>query len=407
MVADLITNTCLDEQTEVLASSGWVGIDDISLKHRIAAWNHESGLIEFTNPLTFEVRSRRDNERMVALETPRRSVRFTADSRIAYMDGGRKSCQVAMAKEIIGRPIRIPISGLADPLAIESYPELISEKTLKARVRSCSYIYRQQGMCANESRSLAEHRCRDRAGMKRKPVCDLEMADLHLIGMWVGDGTATHLRSGGIEYSISQSLVYPEICSWIRNVINSASIDFVERFVRPGSKAGKDGHQSKRFSMPRGTGFGPQQRRGVYHLEQYLSKTDFRWLAGLTREQLIWFIEGLWMADGEHGNCADPQKRGGPRASSWRISSANSELNDWLQAVCACRGLAVRIAGGSMREGSTRPLWTLNISRRIQHIATKYTFRLDGYWKQERVWCVESSTGFIVTRRNGSVTITG
>ena len=60
-----------------------------------------------------------------------------------------------------------------------------------------------------------------------------------------------------------------------------------------------------------------------------------------------------------------------------------------------------------MREGSTRPLWKLNVSRRSQHIATNRRFELEDGWKQERVWCVKSTTGFIVTRRKGSVTITG
>lgn len=398
---------CLDEQTEILTATGWVGIDDMSLEHQVAAWCPETEIIQFNKPLAVEVRDRRGDEQMVTLNTNRRSVRVTGDHRMAYMTGDCKTYRVSTAKEIVGRHVRIPVSGLSQPFSVGVDLEQVTEKTIKARVRSAAYVYRQQGISASSARALAEEGCRRRVDMVRKHVAELSMSELHLIGMWVGDGTVTRLKSGGVEYSIAQSLSYPNACNWIRSVISRSSIDHVEHSSRPGMLAGVNGNRMLKFSMPRGTGFGNQKRNGIYHIEQYLSKTNFRWLMGLSQEQLVWFIEGLWMADGEHGQCADPQRRSGARAKSWRIASANAELNDWLQAACACRNMVLRIAGGVVREGATRPLWTLNVASRTQHIATRHRFEIEQGWKQERVWCVKSTSGFIVTRRNGSVTITG
>src|SRR5690606_13449554 len=73
---------CLDEETEILTSSGWVGPDEMTKQHRVANW--DQGRVFFTEPREVVVRPRAEWEDMYTLETSHRSIRVTGGHRMLY-----------------------------------------------------------------------------------------------------------------------------------------------------------------------------------------------------------------------------------------------------------------------------------------------------------------------------------
>ena len=102
---------CLDEETEILTTAGWVGMNDISYGHRIANW--ENGQIFFNHPLAIEVRDRRPDERMVVLETKNISIRVTDNHRMLYRTTEDGRFIEAKAHEIVDKACSLPINGHA------------------------------------------------------------------------------------------------------------------------------------------------------------------------------------------------------------------------------------------------------------------------------------------------------
>ena len=65
---------CLDEQTEILTSEGWVGIDDMTYEHRVANW--DDGRIVFDHPQFIIRRPRAQDEGMVSYASARQRRQF-------------------------------------------------------------------------------------------------------------------------------------------------------------------------------------------------------------------------------------------------------------------------------------------------------------------------------------------
>ena len=388
---------CLDEQTEILTSDGWVGYKEISYQHKIANW--EEGAIYFEKPLAIEVRDRRQDEEMVVLETKNRSIRVTDDHRMlyrTYQQGKFKECR---ARDLVNRKAELPINGIAEPF--EFLPEKLTQykSNIKRRISANSYHLRKKlGLSIEESKKLAAKRIEIHGELKHKKPSELTIAECELIGFWLGDGTKSKLQSGGIEYIISQAESYTGICRWIRTVLNEVGTDYIERRKLP-KRANRNPLLT--WSMPRGTGFEEQKRKGLFALEPYLEKDGTLLFWGLNQEQFDALCRGFWFADGEHGNASEKKD------CSYRIANTNKKLLDLLQAIAVCRGYRANINGGHKRSEKHKPLWKLSLSKYDSHCMTKYRLQFEKIWKPEKVWCVKSHTGFIVTRRRGTVTITG
>src|SRR5690606_33834846 len=108
---------CLDAETEVLTRDGWKGIYTIQDDNSVANWT--DGSIYFEKPIEIVRRNRRPGERMVVLETPRRSIRVTEDHELLYRTtrGGR--FLESKSKDLVGRSIAVPVSGEAVPFVFE------------------------------------------------------------------------------------------------------------------------------------------------------------------------------------------------------------------------------------------------------------------------------------------------
>jgi superfamily II DNA or RNA helicase len=387
---------CLDEKTEILTSSGWVGIDDMTPLHQVASWETDNSIV-FEPPKTIVRRPRLPFEKMVSLKTNGVDIRVTSNHRMVYEKGLNKNkrWEVTPAENLVGRPVRLPAHGFAVPSTCEPQQESISVKKKQARIRSLSYVYRSRdGLSTQDAKREAVAFVGSRDVMEFKSPGELTDSECQLIGFWIGDGTKSMGR-----FSIAQSMAYPDNVSHVDRLLRLTGIAHSRKVYEPTTKTN---NQSVRWTLARGTG-GKQQRvkRGYYHIEPYLEKSGTSLFWGLGNYQILSMLKGLWMADGlHHAKC----KRNS-------ITSVNKQLIDLLQAICTCRGIRTSIRKlSSPTKNTHQQQWCFSWDLTAHSIKTqKNRFRLEEEpgVEDERVWCVTSVTGKIVTRRNGKVAVVG
>lgn len=390
---------CLDDQTEILTDRGWAGIDDMSPAHRVAQYHADTEVIDFIEPLEIVRRNRMPGERMVVTD-PRSDwdMRVTEGHWMLYRTTDDGPWQKQQARDLVERELAFPIAGIAEPMVIA---DVIEGQALKSsvarRVAANAYSLRKSGWPEADARREASQRIAERDALRRKLPQELSLAECRLIGFWLGDGTKTALSSGGIEYSMTQSKAYPNIIAWVDWLLADVGVDVARREV--GNPV-----PHVRWSVGRGTGFGPQRRNGVYAIEPYLDKQGSDLLRGLGRDQFEALLEGLWFADGDHGQA----ENGMPKRI--RIAGTQYALYDLLQQIAVTRGMAATIRPENReRPENHSPQWRLTIQfgKQAHRMAKAYGWKIEDDWKAERVWCVKTQTRNIVTRRNGKVTIMG
>lgn len=337
---------CLDEKTEILTDEGWVGPDAMTLEHRVANW--DQGKVHFVEPREVVVRPRGPEESMYFLETPRRSIRVTGRHRMLYRTSRTGPYLKAPVDDIAGRVVKLPTTGFAEPIA----------------------------------------------------RADITLDEARLIGFWVGDGTASRPKSGGVSYVLTQSTRYTKIIEWVDGVLERVGVDAL--------RADKSHYTVPhiRWALPRGTGGKSQARRGVKHLEPWLVKDGSSLLWSLDRDQFNAFLEGLWYADGNHGLA----EGGFPGSGYFKIYAKRMALLGLLQAIGAVRGWtgAIRLESAP-RSPKHAQVYRLSMTSKTQHaMHPGATIQLEREpWREERVWCVRTETKNIITRRRGSVTVMG
>ena len=156
--------------------------------------------------------------------------------------------------------------------------------------------------------------------------------------------------------------------------------------------------------IKQGTESGSQARKGIFHLEPYLTKTPNPLWWNFSEQQFDWFLEGYWMADGNH-------KQGGPLPSWFEIRGARKAIFDQLQAIAVCRGYktSLRTRDNAGTRGNNQDEWIFTLSKKeYVHVSPKFAgMEWDTDHKDETVWCIETESTNIITRRNGFVTIMG
>lgn len=335
---------CLDEETEILTDSGWVGIDAMTLEHRVANW--DQGKVFFREPTEVVVRPRGGEEPMYVLETPRRSIRVTGRHRMLYRTTSSGPFLKKPVDDIAGRVVALPTTGVARP----------------------------------------------------EVAAPISLDEARLIGFWLGDGSANRPSRGGIEYTLSQSLRYPKIIQWVDDLLERVGLDYV-RYDK--------GHYTVphvRWSLPRGTGGKSQARKGVRHLEDWLDKDGSQLLWNLDREQFSAFLEGLWYADGDHGLAEsgrpDSFRIYAKRKHLLEQIQAIASVRGWTT--------ALRLESAPRDSSHAQVYRLSFSSRIQHRMHREGTIQLEhDAWREERVWCVKTETKNIITRRHGSVTVMG
>lgn len=385
---------CLDDMTEILTSDGWVGIDEMSPSHLIAAW--DDGKITFDNPLAIVRRWREPGENMVSVEGKNNNIRVTGNHQMLMRHPIRSEpWKKVSAETVAGMDISIPVSGISAPFTTCPDQIEVSKKQLAARVRSLAYVNRKRGMDPEAARLAADLHVRKIAAMQYRDPHDLTIDECKFVGFWLGDGS----MSGG-RCTFSQSKIYPKIVAWFDALLSRLGMAHSRKDHEPSASV-PNGHIS--WAMARGTGGRDQARDvGYFHLEPYLVKTGSPLYWGLSREQLEALLEGFWLADGNHGQ-GEGNKSGGVS-----VSGAQIDLYHLLQSIGSCRGYRVTInkfAPPSNPKHSQQYKISWRLASEVRLMRERLS--IETGWMKERVWCVTSSTGNIVTRRKGKVAVMG
>lgn len=351
---------CLDEQTEILTDRGWAGIDNLTASDRVANWwpDHR---ITFEVPHEVFRRGRRADEEMYFVDT-RLDVRVTRGHRMVCRTLRGGTWHVKPVETLVGTRFEVPVSGIAAPAMID-----------------------------------VDH--------GRKAPHELTIDECRFIGFWLGDGSVRRgAKRGGVEFTASQSKTYPYIIEWFDGVVARCGLSVVRREVEY-----EVSHV--RWSFKRGTrhrwmqpSHWSQTVGGVYSIEPYLDKRGSQLMWGLNVEQFDALIDGLWMADGDHGDgryhCATRQRK---------IESVSRSFLSLLQAIAVTRGYRAHVLRcGVPRFGHHKQLYRLVIKKTASFAFAKERITPEPESvRAERVWCARVSSGAIMVRRNGKACVVG
>lgn len=392
-----ITNAnvlCLDEETEILTSKGFVGIDEMNPDHLIAGWK-PGGQIDFAPPEQIVRRNRMEGEQMVVFGGGMAAeIRVTGNHRMVVRSGAKRaSIKVVPANTLIGKSFSIPAFGESHPIDMD-VPTPIQRKTSFSRqVIANSYNYRKKGYSKEEARKKAEELAFRRLSMEYKKPNKLSLRECQFIGFWLGDGTISAGRM-----SISQSMVYRDIVEEAEVIFKECGLHYTKSIT---PKNGNMQNDAVRWSFSRGTGGDKQEvTGGFFHLEPYLKKRGTNLFLGLSKDQLKALLYGLWLADGVHHGVSG-------RKNSY-VAGTQFDLYNVLQAACSMRGISSTLSSLSPpRKENHSQQWIFSWGGRNSYCYTKKSSRIETGWKKERVWCVTSSTSFLICRRKGKVFVTG
>ena len=385
---------CLDDKTEILTASGWTGIDDMTYEHNVACWSMDGSVI-FSPPKFIIRRDRMYGERMVYARGNAIDFRVTEDHRVVRSRGRDLSWGVSLASEVVGKLFQFPSAGYSAPFPVQLETAPISDHLRNKRITANAYNYRQGGMESDAARKLAREVVDGRLSTYTQPQ-ELTLDECRFIGFWLADGS---LSCGSCV--VSQSKRYENIIRWFDGVIGRIGLHHTKREV---PKRGNLKFDVVIWDFAKGTGCRSQKvDNGCFRLLPYLNKHGANILWGIDREQYGALLEGFWYGDGEHGTTDYATSH-----NRRRVRGTQRDLYDLLQSIGTCRGYRVIIRPVTPRANPRHSRqWAMRWCdcQRTSIGWAKPQFETD--WKEERVWCVTSETSFIITRRNGIVTITG
>jgi superfamily II DNA or RNA helicase/intein/homing endonuclease len=390
--------TCLSEETEVLTRRGWLKKDEVTLDDYVA--QYEKGEISFEKP-THKHEHRHKGE-MVSVNGRYVSFNVTSDHDMLVKTSVSGEFMKVKASKIVGRKVYIPVSGFCnqETLKVDQDISTISKSRFLAQN---SYSYRKGGSTKDKANKDALKQWELKSSRLYKNPNELTLEECRLIGFWVGDGCCFDTKGNGKRYSLTQSLRTPKQIEWIRNLLSLCNVDYNEQVYKGkkecfilGRSCNVSGHIV--FNLSIGTGGNNQNRRGIYSLLPYLKKEGTELLWGFSRDQYFALMEGLFKADGWHGDNKD--YNGG------KIVGEYKSLFDLLQAIGVCRGFRVTIKPTKIRENSKKQLYNLSLCDKQQHQMTN-TRPTSKSCIDMPVWCLTMSKGTLITRHKGTVTIMG
>ena len=348
---------CLDAKTEVLTPGGWRKHDEVRAGDLVAAFDSRSERIEWQPALAKVDRPMYAGEKMYALSTPSVDVRVTGDHRMVYQNMNRNAKWLICTADDLSRRrnmYRLPVAGYQDA-----------------------------------------------------PGVPLSDAEISLIGWYITDGTI-NAKNG--QMMIAQSEHQTEHVAHIHETLKGCGLKYrVHRFEYPDGHAFKATGASLRFCISRGKPRGQDKHlSGWGHLSGYLDKSLSPLLDDMTEAQLGVLLNAMHLGDGAKQNGQAWTRR------SYHIATANQTLCDRLQSLCVRRGWRCNVAEHKNPNG--RPIYYLHIKKGISRVVGGLSdHRRDGRGAitespvadGERVWCLETELGTLVTRRNGKVAIVG
>lgn len=405
VVANVGVLTCLSDDTEILTANGWANMGEIDMNTNVAQYDQTNGHISFANPQRV-IKNEYFSENFVGLEGTYTNFLVTHNHKMLYAkrnhQGNVGEVKKCLASELVGKDVLIPVSGFADALPLKvSQKKRCSDKRF---IASNSYNFRKKGMSPEDAKVKSLELLKRRNERLYKNPSELTIYECRFIGFWLGDGSKWLSKDGGIRYSLTQSLHTYKICEWIENVMNNNGINYTYHDYE-GSTAKICGRLCKTngyrtYSLAKGTGGDGQENESkLYSLIPYLKKEGTYLYWGLNREQYFGLMEGLFMADGNHGN--------GNKYTGQKIIGVYKELFDLLQAIGVCRGYRVSVMTVKDRDFTKNTLFNISLRDKQFHKLSHDIPKLLKNDKPKTVWCVTMPLGNIITRREGKVTIMG
>lgn len=373
---------CLDKETEILTSHGWKGIGQIAEGECAAAYDPTTGTGCWSRVVATVERDMESSEAWIEYDAPRANFRVTDKHKMLF----RSKCEVVYR---------------------------LGEASSMLDVKGEAYM--------------------PTAVTINQPGVPLTDAELYFIGMMMTDGTW-----GRIAGSISQSERHPEVIDRIERCLRVCGIAYAKRRIASPASVGAavvaERHPRWQFSIsvgrPKpyaklGTGFAGNYskrewerfdgERGFGHLLPFMDKDLSPSLMALSKSQFIKLIEGIFDGDGFKMKSASVDWT--PR--SWTICSARKLVVDRLQALSAIHGMTANVRHEV--AGRSNPIWVITITPKDWRSVGGYssTGKSGGAPRgarpqiqmrqatSERVWCVQTEAGTIVTRRLGKVTVMG
>jgi len=388
---------CLDEETEILTDKGFVGIDEMTYQHKIAAWNTDYS-VEFTYPEYIVKRERLESEKMVSVVDKSRNAKFrVTDNHRMVINSQRNKhdYKVISAKECLDySTFKIPAFGICEPEFIQVEQPKFKDP-IGRQISANSYNYRKKGYSDDEAKKLATAYTHKVRNLKYKNPNELSNDECFLIGFWLGDGT----KSCG-RVAFTQSEKYNNNVKIIDGLLGRLNITHSRQIYKADKTTT---FNNIRWTLAKGTGGLSQQREnGFFEIEPYLDKKGSPYLKGLNKEQFSYLLQGLNLADGQHHSKDNIQETN-------IIVGQHYELFNLLQEIAVLRGFKAVIKKCTKpKNPNHKQLFLFSYNEEFQWgYNTKTQLEYEESFKKERVWCVTSTTSYLICRRKGKVFVTG
>lgn len=341
---------CLDTQTEILTATGWR--KDVSAGEMVAAFDPETEEIRYVPALGTIRRLVGGDEYFISLKAQSADIRITNNHRMLYDHKRRTGWKWKTAEQL-------------------------------AALRDTSYI-----PVAGEFKS------------KGVPLSDDE---LRFIGWVMTDGTINK-ANGAI--TITQGKHQPW-CENIQACIDGCGFKYGKFERKRTGITFNETSDSIVWTISRGRPRGRDKHlRGWGSLAPWLSKDFALPLMDVTSDQFAVLLEAIHEGDG-----AKQQSQSWTRRS-YHIGTGNKTFADRLQICAALRGYRANVSTYTKCSALSKNLfYTVHLkkqkwSRVGGNQGDRPSWVIEQHAKEE-CWCVETSLGTLVTRRNGKVAIVG
>lgn len=238
------------------------------------------------------------------------------------------------------------------------------------------------------------------AGIQESPGVPLTDHELRFIGWVLTDG---HINKINRAITISQAS-HQESNKDIVACLNGCGFKFGLCTVTRDTNFAK-GSTLNIYTVSHGKPRGRDSHlRGWSHLTDYVDKDLSPMLEDVTPDQLETMLEAMHLGNGRKF------KKATWKVGTWNICTGRKLLADRVQSLCVRRGFRCNVSVGKY---NAKPIYNMLIKRdAVRSVAGKTG---DNRCKlvevpsasEEAVWCIETSTGTIVTRRNGKVVVMG
>lgn len=343
---------CLDSKTEVLTPSGWRGIDDsIDVA---AQFDMESGEASWSPVIARTSGLVPDGERMLEFSSPAMDFRVT---------GGHD-------------------------LVIRKRHGRDRKRGPWIKIKASSFVH-EPGTVEMPI-----------AAVQSAPGVPLTDAELSFVGWFLTDG---HRNKKTNAISISQGSQQPHLHKITECLVGCGLKygTYVSDYNSQFKANGKRVVYSISYGKPRGR---DKHLRGWSHLEEYIDKDFPTALERVTVEQLAVLLDAMNLGNGAKYRTIDWVQR------TYTICAHRKIFADRLQSLCVRRGWKCNVRW--VDNGRTG-IWILHIKpMSTAHVTPtcrdgRPIPRLSDPILGERVWCIQTVAGTIITRRNGKVAILG